>query len=102
MTHFAPFVFAYGLVFAVSAWCAQAQSAELAKLKGDTPEARRTTLALNILESRGYCADLQQKSASAFVAFHAQDNDFVATVSQNGYSFNVTVNPETGSVARQN
>jgi hypothetical protein len=68
---------------------------------GDTPEALRATQALNILESQGFAADLQDRSASAFADFRQRGKDFIATVSQKGRSFVVIVNPDTGEVTRQ-
>ncbi|HXP30183.1 MAG TPA: hypothetical protein VN832_03770 [Stellaceae bacterium] len=59
---------------------------QAARTSGDTPEARRTTDALNILEERGY----------AFSNFHAQGNAYVATATlPDGRQIEVTVNPDT-------
>jgi len=53
---------------------------------GDTPEARRATDALNILEAKGY----------AFSNFHAEGNAYVATATlPDGRVAEVTVNPDT-------
>ena len=67
---------------------------------GNTQEARRATDALNILESRGYCAGLQERSKDAFADFRQHGNDFVAKITQKGRDFTVTVNPETRRVSR--
>jgi hypothetical protein len=82
--------------------CADASlAAAPAKTTGDTPQARRTTRALNLLEAQGFAADLQEKSASAFRDFHEQGKGFIATVSQKGRNYVVTVDPETGEVKHQ-
>ena len=67
---------------------------------GNTHEARRATDALNILESQGYCAGLQEKSKGAFANFRQHGNDFVAKIRQKGRDFTVTVNPDTKKVSR--
>jgi hypothetical protein len=73
-----------------------------AKAAGDTPEAQRTTHALNILAAQGFAADLQEKSHSAFLDFHQLGNEFAATVAQRGGpSFVAIVDPDTGKVRRQ-
>lgn len=77
-----------------------ALSAPMPRHTGDTPEARRATNALNILESQGYCAGLQTKSASAFDQFLPEGNDYTAQIRQNGQQFTVRVNPDTGRVTR--
>ena len=59
---------------------------QAAGTSGDTPEARRATDALNILEEKGY----------AFSNFHAQGNSYVATaILPDGRQIEVTVNPDT-------
>jgi hypothetical protein len=68
---------------------------------GDTPEARRTTQALNILEAQGLAAGLEDKSASAFRDFREQGKTFVATLPQDGHVFTVMVDPETGQATRE-
>lgn len=87
-------------VACAAAWPLPAQSAPIIKHTGDTPEARRNTDALSILEAQGYCADLQSKNVNGFDQFGSQGNDFVAQITQNGRSFTVSVNPETGRVTR--
>jgi hypothetical protein len=60
------------------------------RTSGDTPEARRATDALNILEEKGY----------AFSNFHAQGNSYVATATlPDGRQIEVTVNPDTGQTS---
>jgi Peptidase propeptide and YPEB domain len=54
--------------------------------------AARTTQALNLLEAKGY---------GSFSNFKQDGADFEATVKQNGQSFTVTVNPDTGQITRQ-
>lgn len=75
-------------------------SAPITKHTGDTPEAHRATNALNILESQGYCADLQTKSANAFDRFLPEGDDDTAQIRQSGQRFTVRVNPDTGRVTR--
>ncbi len=72
-----------------------------ARAAGDTPQARRATQALNILEAQGFAAGLQDRSFEAFNDFQEQGRDFVATIRQNGRTFVVLVNPETGQVTRR-
>jgi hypothetical protein len=78
------------------------QHAMAAGERGDTPEARRTTDALNMLEMHGYCSDLQEKKASAFEDFRPEGNNFAATIVQKNRRYTVVVNPETGRVTREN
>ncbi len=80
---------------------AHAQRAAALRPSADTPQARRATDALNLLEAQGYCADLQEKQPSAFAEFRQQGSDFVATIAQKDRRYTVTVNPETGRVSRQ-
>jgi hypothetical protein len=68
---------------------------------GDTPQARRATRALNLLEAKGWAAGLEDKSFGAFQSFTEQGNDFAATVVQHGRRFVLIVDPETGQVKRQ-
>jgi hypothetical protein len=49
------------------------------------------TRALNLLEANGY---------GDFTNFHPMGHDYAATVSQNGQTFAVTINPETGQITR--
>lgn len=49
------------------------------------------TRALNLLEAKGY---------GDFTNFHRAGSDYAATVSQNGQSFPVTINPESGQITR--
>lgn len=88
------------LISAIFGGPTSAWSAPITKHTGDTPEARRATNALNILESQGYCADLQTKSASAFDQFLPEGNDYMAQLHQSGQQFTVRVNPDTGRVTR--
>jgi hypothetical protein len=52
----------------------------------------RMTQALNLLEAKGY-AD--------FSNFKQDGNNFAATVKQNGESFGVVIDPESGQITRQ-
>lgn len=49
------------------------------------------TQALNLLEANGY---------GDFTNFHRTGRDYAATVSQNGTTFPVTIDPETGQITR--
>lgn len=88
-------------LLAILAVSATAITGTAARAQGDTPEARRTTKALNILESQGFAAGLQDKSFGAFRDFHKQGDQYVATVTQNGRTFVLLVDPDTGRVERQ-
>ena len=68
---------------------------------GDTLEARRATKALNIRESRGFAAGVEEKSRNAFADFRAHGKDFVATIVQHGRTFVLLVDPDTNQVTRQ-
>jgi hypothetical protein len=57
-----------------------------------SPEARRETHALNLIEAKGY---------GEFTNFHADGKNFTASVMSAGKRYTVTVNPDTGQVARQ-
>jgi hypothetical protein len=54
--------------------------------------ANRMTEALNLLEAQGY---------GSFSNFKADGANYQATVTQNGQSFTVTINPDSGQVTRQ-
>lgn len=90
-----------GLLLLAGTALATAQTARHGAAAGDTPEARRATDALNLLESQGYGADLQERSTRAFADFRQHGSDFVATIVQKGRDFTVTVNPDTKQVQRQ-
>jgi hypothetical protein len=51
----------------------------------------RATTALNLLSAKGY---------GVFTHFHADGRMYQATVSQGGNQFQVTVNPDSGTVSR--
>jgi hypothetical protein len=70
-----------------------ASSAHRARMVSSDGSARasRITTALNLLEGEGY-AD--------FSNFHAAGNAFAATVTQNGKTFQVTVDPDSGRITR--
>ncbi len=72
-----------------------------ARMTGDTPAARRATKALDILEAQGYAAGLQDKSFEAFQNLRPVGTNYEATIEQNGHSFVVIVDPDTGQVTRQ-
>lgn len=72
-----------------------------AREPGDTPAARRATKALDILEAQGYAAGLQDRSLGAFQNFRPKGNNYEATIKQNGQSFVVIVDPDTGQVTRR-
>lgn len=55
-------------------------------------DAARMTQALNLLEAQGY---------GAFSNFKQSGTDFEATVNQNGQSFKVLINPDSGQITRQ-
>jgi len=99
MLRLTPIVIAVAL--AAATWSGHADSAQ-SKSTGDTPEARRATDALNILEAKGYCSGISENSLSAFTDFAPQGENFVAHVSQNGRSFTAVVNPSTGEVTCSN
>jgi hypothetical protein len=52
----------------------------------------RMTAALNLLEAKGY---------GDFSNFKADGNNFAATVKQNGKSFGVVIEPDSGQITRQ-
>jgi len=54
--------------------------------------ARRETAALNLLEAKGY---------GDFKDFHADGRNFMATVTQQGRSFTVIINPDLGALTQQ-
>ncbi len=75
-----------GLAVAASAGSAFAATGPV----DDTgPAAARYTQALNLLEDKGY---------GNFTNFHKSGNEFQATVTRNGKSMTVTVNPDSGVV----
>lgn len=76
----AALAFAAVLLVSCSADTAPAQESS------DTPQARRATKALNIPESQGYAADIQDKSSSAFSDFREQRMNFVSRLQQRGRS----------------
>lgn len=78
-----------------------ARAATPAREPGDTPQSRRATRALNLLEAHGWAAGLQDKSFTAFQSFTEQGKDFAATVVQRGKRFVLIVDPDTGQVKRQ-
>jgi Peptidase propeptide and YPEB domain len=61
-------------------------------LAADSGGANRMTEALNLLEAQGY---------GSFSNFKADGANYEATVSQNGKSFTVVINPDSGQVTRQ-
>jgi hypothetical protein len=84
------------LRFALSAF-----AAEPSKVAGDTPEARRATKALNLLEVQGFGGTIEERRRNSFQDFRQLDNNFAATILQNGRTFTVVVDPETGQVTRK-
>jgi hypothetical protein len=84
------------LPFAFSAF-----SAEPLKSTGDTPEARRATKALNLLEAHGFGRSIEERQRNSFQDFHQLNNNFVATVQQNGRTFRVFVDPDAGQIISQ-
>lgn len=54
--------------------------------------ANRMTDALNLLEAQGY---------GSFSNFKADGANYEATVTQNGQSFTVVINPDSGQITRQ-
>ncbi len=52
----------------------------------------RMTSALNLLEAQGY---------GSFSNFKQDGQNYAATVKQNGQSFGVVINPDSGQVTRQ-
>jgi len=54
--------------------------------------ANRMTQALNLLEAQGY---------GSFSNFKADGANYQATVTQDGQSFTVVINPDSGQVTRQ-
>ncbi len=97
-----PSTFLITMLFVMGIFTLTAQRATAAGGSGDTPQARRATDALNLLEARGYCSDLQEKKPSAFAEFRPQGDDFAATIVQKDRRYTVTVNPDTGRVSREN
>ena len=69
----------------------RAASAGLA-LAADSGGANRMTQALNLLEAQGY---------GSFSNFKADGANYQATVTQDGQSFTVVINPDSGQVTRQ-
>ena len=59
---------------------------------GSAGDAARMTQALNLLEAQGY---------GSFSNFKADGANFQATVDQNGQSFSVLINPDSGQISRQ-
>jgi hypothetical protein len=55
----------------------------------NTPEARRITRALNLIEAKGY---------GDFENFHAAGRDYDATVTRDGKPVTLTVDPDSGRV----
>lgn len=96
------FVSVAATVVAIAVGAMVAQAAPTTKQSGDTPESRRATAALNILEAQGYGAGLEDHQRSAFADFEAQGKDFIAVISQGGRRFKVSVDPDTGTVQRLN
>jgi hypothetical protein len=88
-------------VIAVIVAAGAVSSIAAARANGDTPEARRATRALNLLEAQGYAAGLPDKSFGAFRDLRPHGKDFEATIEQNGLTFVVIVDPDTGRVTRQ-
>lgn len=90
------------LVFLVAILAASSVIATAsAREPGDTPAARRATRALDILEAHGYAAGLENKSFGAFQDFRPAGKNYAATIEQNGRSFVVIVDPDTGEVTPQ-
>ena len=58
----------------------------------NTPEARRETRALNLIEAKGY---------GDFTDFHAAGKNFTAQVDSHGKRVTVLADPDTGRVTRQ-
>jgi hypothetical protein len=58
--------------------------------KGDNPDARLTTDALNLLESHGY---------AAFRDFAPEGSNFTATVTVGNNRSAVIINPDTGTIS---
>jgi hypothetical protein len=56
------------------------------------PAGDRMTAALNLLEAKGY---------GDFSNFKADGGNFAASVKQNGQSFGVVINPDSGQITRR-
>lgn len=64
----------------------------LADAPAPDPAALRITHALNLLEAEGY---------SDFRNFHAAGNDFAATITSQGRTFTVMIDPDSNQVTPQ-
>ncbi|HUK58317.1 MAG TPA: hypothetical protein VLV50_03730 [Stellaceae bacterium] len=58
----------------------------------ETPQARRETTALNLIEAKGY---------GDYTNFHAVGKNFAAQVDRHGRRITVIANPDTGQVTQQ-
>ena len=66
--------------------------AAAARLDKAAPAEARMTDALNLLEAKGY---------GDFSGFRPEGKNFAATVSQDGKSFTVIIDPDSGRITRQ-